>query len=253
VSDINIKFKADKLGKDLENLADNVQRELNDAIQNTANAAFATIIAKAQTDLNSTRADYLKGVQFDQVSDSTYIISLEGDWANALEQGFAAFDMRDMLLKSRKTVGVGSRAGLPWVQESKEGNKFAHVPFTRNMKAPKDSNLADSIKKLTALNSQGKRQKFTKLFKDDFGNPQQGKVAVSESDDPTLDRIAKFQRTVSDLERGTSRTYSIYMNWKTISEGGKPWMHKGYEGLRAFDDAEEMVEQEIDNILNILL
>lgn len=257
MADINIKFRAAELGKSLENLAYEVQQELDQAIKDTANAAYATIVAKAQADLNSTRADYLKGLSFEELGNNTYLITLEGDWANALEKGFSGFDIREWMLSSEKVVQVGTRTGQKWVQTGASGQKFAHVPFEHrpHSKAPKTSDLAQAIKKLQTHNRSGRLQKFTSIFKDDAGKPLEGRVASIKKvkDFPQLDGITKYQKIYKNESTGKQSVQSVYMTFRTVSEAAESWRHPGFEGLRAFDEAEKWVEEQIDTIIMTLI
>lgn len=243
-----------KLGKSLESVESSLEEETNRAIKDLAFAAYSKIIAKAQAELNSTRQDYIKNVQFQELSDNTFLISLEGDWAAALEDGFPSYNLTEKLLKSKKTVEIGSRSGNPWVQESKKGNKFAHVPIQRNpfTKAPKGANMVEAIQQMTAMNAQGRKQKITKIFTDSQGMPLEGKVAIGKSENPLYNQLVKYQKIYKN-DAGKETVQSIYINFRTISEAGKPWIHPGYTGIHAFDDAEKYIIQQIDNIISNLL
>lgn len=250
MTDISMKFLADKLGKDLENISKTLETQLNQAVADAANAAYANIIANAQQQLTGTRQDYLKSLNFTKLGDNSYLISLEGKHANAIEDGFVGFDMKTGMLNSTKIVQVGSRAGEKWVKKNKEGKKYATVPFEHSpfSKVPKTGDLAKDIKKLTALNRQGIQQKLTSTFKDDLGKPLVGKVATASSEIAKLDKMTKFQHV---SEKG--KVSSIYMTFRRVSEDSDGWFHKGYKGLHAFEQAEAYVERELENILNTLL
>jgi hypothetical protein len=257
MADINVKFRAAELGKSLENLAYEVQQELDQAIKDTANGAYASIVAKAQAELNSTRADYIKGLQFEELGNNTYLITLEGDWANALEDGFSGFDIREWMLSSEKVVQVGTRTGQKWVQTGKNGKKFAHVPFEHrpHSKAPQASDLGQAIKKLQAFNRSGRSQKFTSIFKDASGNPMEGRVASVKKVEgfPQLDGITKYQKIYKNESTGKQSVQSVYMTFRTVSENSDSWRHPGFQGLGAFAEAERWVEEQIDNIINTLI
>lgn len=257
MADINVKIRAAALGKSLENLAADVQEEFDSAIRDTANAAYASIVAKAQQELNSTRQDYLRGLNFEDLGNNTYLIVLEGDFANALEKGYSGFDVREGMLNSEKIVGVGPRSGQPWVQTGKDGKKFAHVPFEHrpHSKAPQAADLNQAIKKLTAMNRSGMEQKLTKVFKDASGKPLEGRVASVKKVDgfPQLDGIAKYQKIYKNESTGKETVQSIYMTFRTVSENGDSWRHPGFAGLHAFDEAEKWVEEQIDNIIKVLI
>ena len=157
MTDINVRIIAEKLGKDLEKAADSVTRELQTAIKDLASAAYANIVAHVQSSSmgDSNKKDYLKALQFQSIGNDSYLIYLDGQWPTNLDEGFGPYSIKDVLLRSQKKVGVGPRAGEPWVRESKEGNKYAAVPFEHRRSSPAGGDLANDINKLFAFNRQG--------------------------------------------------------------------------------------------------
>lgn len=264
-----------RLKASMEDIAPRLEDEINQAVKDAAHAAYASIAGKAQSKLKSTRQDYLKALQFTELGDNEFLITLNGKLANDLEEGFPAYDLVPGMLKSNKTVTTGKRAGQPWVQETKpkgengEKHKFAHVPFEHKPFSKEgDTNMADAIKSLTALNLSGKDQKITQIFKAPDGSPMEGKVAVmlppktlsqahktmalGYTDNPMLQGLVKYQK-VQKSESGKESVQSIYVSYRTVSEKGKPWIHKGFGGVKAFDDAEKELLKQIDQILKVLL
>lgn len=256
MADFDIKLMAEALGKSIENLAPQIEQELNDAVKNVANAAHSAIISRVQgMSMNpKNRQDYLRALQFKQLGDASYIIYLDGEWPNKLEDGFSGYSIKDQLLKSTKKVQVGSRAGQSWVRENAKGKKWAVVPFEHKPFSGEkmSGDLASDIKKLIAKNMAGKEQKLTKTFKDLEGNPLVGKVAQvknpGDGANPNLAGITKFQH-VSDK----GAVSSIYMTFRVVSEDSAGWQHSGFGGYGLFQEAEQFVEQELDNILKTIL
>ena len=259
---IDLNIKADDLGLSFENLSSAMESEFNQAISDVAHMVHANIVAKATTELSGLRQDYLKGLSFDKIGENSYVIGLEGEWANKIESGFPSYSIRDAMMKSQKNVEVGSRAGQPWVQRSQaeDNHKYAHVPFEHKpfSKESKSQNLADAIKKLQARNMSGAKQKLTQIFKDPSGKALQGKVASVKTAEVNgvhykdLDGLVKYQKTYKN-KKGKETTQSIYMTYRTVSEVGKDWKHPGYDGLGAFPEAEQAAEAAIDRILKMFL
>ena len=251
----SIKDSMEKLEKSLENLGPTLEEEMNNAIRDLAHAAYAEIVSKAQTDLESTREQYLEALHFEDLGDNSFLISLDGAWAQKLEDGFASYNLNDVLLKSTKTVDKGSRSGQPWVRENKEGGKYAAVPLEKNPSAKpgsKAGDLAETIKQMTSTNAKGRQQKINSIFKGLDGRPMEGKVAVASSDNPMLNNLVKYQSVKQGLS-GKSYVQSTYINYRMVSEDGKPWIHPGFSGLHAFDNAEKMIVEHIDQILKSIL
>lgn len=249
MSEISVKFIADQLGKDIENATPNIIDQINQAVGDLANAAYASMISNAQAQLHSSRQDYISGLEFTKLGDNSFLISLSGKMANALEDGYGPFDMKPGMLNSKKIVGVGSRSGQPWVQHSQKGTRYAAVPFEHHpFQGGKTGDLEADIKKLLAFNRQGKLQKITKIFKDDLGKPLAGKVATAHNATGNLEGLVKFQHV---SEKGT--TSSVYMTWRMISDNSIGWQHPGFPGIHLFPEAEKYVEKELTNIINMLL
>jgi hypothetical protein len=222
----------------MENLAPSVEREVSKAIQETAAAAYATIVAKANAKLHSTRSQYLQGLTFEDLGDNQFLISLEGKWAEALEDGYPSFDMSKGLLNAKN------------VKTAKDGHKYTHIPMERKIEAPAGAaNMVDAIKAMSATNAAGRKQSMADLFTNAQGNPIVGKVATSKSENPMLNNLVKYQSRDAD----TGNIRSIYINYRTISENGKPWINKGFSGIKAFDDAEAEIISKIDQIIKDLM
>lgn len=250
--DLNIKFRADKLGKQLEGISDQIQSELNDAISDLAHSAYANIVADVQTNINNQdfRQEYLKGLRIDQIGDGQFVISLDGEWANKLEDGFPSYDLKAALLKSKKKVAVGKRAGGDWVQKTADGTRFAHVPFqTRPSSKAVSGDLKSDIAKIKAENASGRQQRITQTFKSEEGKPLSGRVAQGRSNNPMLDRITKYQR----VSPTSGKVDSLYINYRTVSDNSSGWKHPGHEGYMFFGKAEKYIEDQLDSIIETLL
>lgn len=251
--DIEVKLIADELGKSLEDAAPHVQAELEAAVGNLAHAAYSAIIARIQgMSLDpKNRQDYLRALKFQDLGDATWLIFLDGEWANKLEEGFGSYSMKDVLLKSTKIVEVGSRAGQPWVRKNKEGKKFAAVPFEHKPFSGEKmaGNLGDDIKKILVKNRSGADQPITEIFNDLGGKPIHGKVATAQNVGvPNLEGLTKYQ-----FVHDSGKVSSTYMTFRIISENSKGWQHPGHTGYMLFKEAEQFVESELKNIINTLL
>lgn len=256
MSDFDVKVIAESLGKTLKGIEPLVQKQLNQAVADVAHVTHASIISQMQSRSANpkNRQDYLRGLQLNQIGKASWLISLDGEWANKLENGFASYSIKDVLLASKKTVQVGSRAGQPWVRTAKDGHKWAIVPFEHHPssgeKTHGSGDLAKDLKKLFAVNkASGRKQSFSSTFFDpNTGQPLQGKVAsVSVPNQPNLANITKYQHTYAKA------TSSVYMTFRAVSEKSTGFIHPGFKGYKLFAEAEKQVEQQLKDIVNILL
>lgn len=255
MADFSLKLSADKLGKSLENLAPALEKELTDAVANLAEATYASIISQAQSKItkDGMRRDYLSGLKFQNLGDGSYLIYLDGKWPNEIEDGVPPFDMKKTHLASQKTVGVGPRAGEPWVRTAKDGHKFAAIPMEHKPFQAKAGDLDAEIKKMETINKQGKLQKVTEIFKKMDGTPASGKVFSAAPDEfpdlaKNLQNLVKYQYV-----HDSGKVTSLYMTYRIISENSAGWNHPGYEAMNLFDEAQRYVETELDNIVKQLL
>lgn len=252
--DIEVAIIAKELGKSLENIAPQVQAELEQAVENLANAAYAAMVSKIQgmSMDPKNRQDYLRALKFQELGDATWLIYLDGDWPKKLEEGFESYSIKDVLLKSTKTVEVGARAGLPWVRKNKKNKKFAAVPFEHKPFSGEKmaGDMAEDIKKMMGHNRAGELQPITQIFTDLSGKPIHGKIsAVSNETTPkNLQGLSKYQ-----FVHDSGKVSSVYMTFRMVSEDSKGWQHPGHSGYQLFEEAEKYVEAELKNILNTLL
>lgn len=251
--DIEVKLIADELGKSLKNLAPAVQHELEAAVGNLAQATYAAMIAKVQSmglDPKNRQA-MLKGLKFENLGDATWLIYIDGEWANKLEEGFGAYNIKDVLLQSQKTVEVGSRAGQPWVRKNKKGKKYAAVPFDHHPSSgEKSQGLAQEINKMMGRNQAGSLQSITQLFVDANGKPIHGKISAhtDETTPKNLQGLVKYQHV-----HESGKVSSVYMTYRMVGEDSKGWVHPGHKGYQLFKEAETYVQSELRNILKTLL
>lgn len=243
---LSVEKELEKFGKDIEDLGPALTDAINETIGDIAKATYAQIVAKAQSELHSTKQAYLSGLEFNQFAPNSYIISLKGARANQIEEGMASRDLTEILLNSDAKVKRGPNAGEDWVKKSKKDqHKYAHVPFDHTT-----TEVQMNLPQYKGLNQfTGKQQRITQIFKKLDGSVAQGKVWSGLTQRPgDLAGLTKFQVTNPD----TQKTNSYFMTWRTISEASKHWVTNPIPGLKAFDAAEQHLEEQVDKILTDL-
>ena len=252
MADFSLKIRADELGKSIADIGKQLEDELNGAVSDLAYGAYAKIAANAQSSIGNpeSRQEYLKGLEIIELGEGAYLVTLRGEGANKLEEGYDSYSLKDTLLRSNKVVQVGPRAGEPWVQKNeKNGQKFAHVPMQMKPASKEAGNdLGKEIQNMMGKSAQGRQQRITKIFRDAAGKPIEGKVATGVSDNPLINKVTKYQKIGK-----SGSVSSTYINYRTVAESSSGWQHPGHDGYAFFKEAEEWVASEIDNIIGTLL
>ena len=254
--EFDIELMALELGKSLEDIIPRVEAELYAAVDGLANAAYSSMVAQIQARSMDpkNRQDYLKGLKINKLGEGSWLITLEGSWANDLEEGLEPYDMKAKLLSSQKTVSVGKRAGQKWVRTNKDGGRFAAVPFSHKPYSKEKSEgaggLADILKKQQVMNRSGAAQPFTSIFKDIGGKAITGKVAtLGKMENPNLSNMVKMQHVSK-----SGSVSSVYMTYRMISDNSSAdWKHPGTKGINLFDKMEKEIQKELENIIKNLL
>lgn len=233
---------------ELDNFSKDLQSALTDSVSLVAEATYNELAnrVKSANISNSLKDVYLNSLNVHKVEKNSYIIEIQGNEAERVEAGSPAYNMRDVLLNSKKLVSSGSRAGRPWVRTSKKGNKYAAVPFAHKISAKGVTDLASAIKKLEATSRQGIKQRISKIYRDvNSGEPLQGKVAsVTNTNIQNLMGLTKYQYKVG------KQIKSFYFTFRTISDGvSSGWMHRGTGGVHAFRDIESFIESQFEEII----
>ena len=255
MADINIHIQAEALGLSLEGIGKELEAQIKQAVSDLATASYNAMVAQAQEEFGNARErqEYLRSLKIDTIGPDTYMIHLDGEWANRLENGAPSTAMNPIMLASSKIVQIGSRAGKPWVRRAKDGHKYAAVPMEHKPFSKEKNNMAmgKAIQGIMTKNASGSLQKITQIFKDIDGNPVIGKAAVAtEVDTPiaNLQGLTKYQ-----YQSESGKMSSVYMTYRTISEIGKTWMTAARPGHYIFEDAEKEIRTQMDNILRTLL
>jgi hypothetical protein len=108
-------------------LPEKVMALMSDEAYNTvliqlANAARDKWIQLAAQGLNSTRKDYIDGIQEVKLQGNLATVALVGEWPNKLEHGWEGGDMRDTLLAE-------DAPHQDTIYTNQQGGRYRHVPF----------------------------------------------------------------------------------------------------------------------------
>jgi len=197
---------------------------LEASVFNLAIASRNKWIELANTQLKSSRAEYVRGLQetrsFEKTGKISYEITLIGQLANMLEVGFASFDMKPGLLSG------------PKAKVSATGKRYTTVPFAHypSAKTPDRSNRvpnykADLAKIMKAYNMSG-------IYRAKSGRPLTGKVAVAKNTSAIVNKMkphhtAPIFEGMTKYQKGS--THSTYTTFRRVSQSSLPesWIHPG--------------------------
>lgn len=147
--------------------------------------------------------------------------------AHLVEFGQLAYDMRETLLKmSTRSIRV-----------SKKGHLYLYVPLrqtTRKIRQYGGSVTERAARNLSAYRKGGGGGRLPEGMA--------SKLAPWHSHDPLAGLV---RHAPQDSQRG-----STYMTWRTISQAGRPWIHRG---IQARHFMRQVIEYESDAIISKVL
>jgi len=247
-------YRTDELDQLLELGGKQVAKLVLSQVATMARSKWVQI---AQHGLNSTRGDYIAGIQPVRNKGTLAYIELLGRMANLVEQGMEPFDLHDTLL--------GDSAGF-WM-ESKDGGRYRSIPFRhtipgsgRGAGLPMGEAFMDS--------SEGSRAApHTVLANAEALGKQIYAAAKRLKPGEALEAgLAPLLRGhhATDIYAGMVRSGAAknkhYMTFRTISTGpsgeGRPpgkWLHPGITARNFVSDVAEFVDDQTPKVISGIL
>jgi len=217
-------------------------------------------LMEAINGLKSTRKQYVQNLNVGYISPHRSYIQLTGEFPNMLERGFGPYDMKPILLKSRK------------VKYTKKGTKYITVPFrwaTTGAIGESEvfANIMPKSVYTIAKNLKAQRTHFQK------GIIQRGR-GLRTNQLPEKLRIPKTRAKIIDPKTGDvlfgtythkapiysgiirqqktyeNATQNSYVSFRRVSENSDPlsWIHKGVAAKQFAEKA--LQKTDIGNIVN---
>jgi hypothetical protein len=218
----------------------------------------------ARKKLGKTRTEYIRAIQIERVSPDRSLVVLTGVLPNLVEQGmgpqgigsYGPYNVGDFLLKTTTKS----------IRRNKQGQLYLHVPFRHGVAGIRDIGGEAAVSAARAL-------QVTKTRAAKGGNPghlswggrMPANPALNQRPSPTWGSMKKSDTvgqmnprhsmtmggTVHFLRRAhatdplagmvrlakkyATATQGHYMTFRTISEGGKPWISQGVKPRRIAD------------------
>jgi hypothetical protein len=204
------------------------------------------------TRLHRTAFLYMEGLHADealQVTEDSFSIELQGT-AQQLENGFAAFDLKEALLTG------------PNAKRSKDGTLYADVPFRHGAKA-NATRLKGMPLHIKAVVDKAVRRQARAAQR--AGKPSPAEMRVTgriaggtyrqqrRNTDGSTSTVNVRRKTsiYSDMLRIKSGSSAMYKTFRRVSERSKAqsWWHPGFAGVHAF----KQVRDDVRNVLRQVL
>jgi hypothetical protein len=242
MADLKFDLDIESIVNQFKNIKESITKDLTVGVEALSRMTHAKTLELARDELGSLSQTYMDNLEYDNPEKNIWVVTLKAP-AMWIEEGRKAGFMQELLNgKSSKT--------------SKDGKKYAVIPFKQNknpsQQSPKANELAGQIKQ--ALKSKGVNWK--KIERDESGSPRIGKLhtfnfetarAKPEHKTPLTYGVSVYQNQVKG--GGVSRDV---MTFRIIHEDHKQeglWNHPGRKGSKlldkAFDWAMEAWEKDI--------
>jgi len=239
MSDLKITVNVEELASQLNQKKEDIISQTRKAVQGLAAAAHAHVLELAGDKLKSLQNKYKDAVDFEQVDDNLWVVTLDKS-AMWIEKGHDAWSMYDKIAKS------------PKAKTSKEGHKYLTIPFEHSKRpseqTPKAKQLTDEIRSFL------KKEKvsYKKIEYNPDGSPKLGllhkfdpsthpnlpsHMPSDKAKHPTLQGMAIYQRK---KENGSIQR--DVMTFRIISEKSKGdgrWEYQSREGVDIFKETYE--------------
>lgn len=245
---------------ELLGIEEDIKSSMNEAAKETAEAIKGKIIELANSDLASTKDQYIEALSIREEGSDTYYVVLDKKmvWR---EEGMDAHSILDHLLKS------------PKAKQSKDGHTYVNVPFKIKTEGKGASSaqqtLIDTVKsELSKRNidaskveydekgnaKEGTLHRFdlTKGAQKTFEGPGTGKGDIGKpmrgpSGQPFLKGLVVSQK--KDSSGKIKRAVTTFRTASSAQQGTGLWDHPGVDAANLFDKAFDWALDSFDEII----
>jgi hypothetical protein len=241
--DVDVQEIASSFGEAKKSLA----KELQDAVGELAKMTHQKTLDLATTELNSISQQYQDAVQFQQLEENLYVISLDASmlWA---EEGRKTGFMEELL------HGKSSKVG-------KDGKRYAVIPFEHSKNPTQQTDKARALTNEIRAALKKENVNYRKLEHNPDGSPKLGLLHRFNIDsarlkekhkDPPLKGVAIYQRK----DEKTGKVSRDVMTFRIITEKHREegkWVYpesaKYATGVKLFEKAFAWAEKEFDTVI----
>lgn len=236
---IDIGTNIDEIGKSVDELSQQMVKDVQTAVGQLSRNVENEAIRLAQERLFSTSNHYIQSIKREQVGDNVWVISIDDEFSEHLENGFNGFDMKPGFLKSDKA------------KKDKDGNSYLDVPIQQHPFSKQKSST-----KVTDM-----RSAVESVLKD---NNVKKRVEEFDANSKGLSRYGNVTRFSNIKDRRVAGLVKItppgsksgqYLLFRRVSKNSPQdsWNHPGYQGANIFPDLEKYAKKQLDVILKNIL
>lgn len=231
MSTVNIQVNLTDLGV-TEQLTPHIVGAVQGALQTSLSVVRDRWQSEAQNRLNSTRPQYLQGLQWDSEvypydNAFTGAVVLKGKFPNMLETGFSAFDIKVGFSKSEKKI------------VKKDGGWYLTIPMRHS--TPGSFMYGKSMPR----DVYGVAKRLA--HKESLSYPGQGDTSWTgyQRKHKTYDGLT---RIVKSYQKATQ---SQYMTFRRVSNNSDPlsWWHPGFDGINIAPKLQSFAEKTFTDLL----
>lgn len=212
-----------------EEITGGIKSNLEAAVANTVSMTSNEARKRASEKLKLGLDHWNKGFKVNKIDSGFWVIEIEGKLANMMEDGFAAGEIKRMLLN-------GNRAKS---NQAKSGKRYVDVPLKLDADA-----MTGSIGKTSVNVSQFKS-----------ADELVQSIKTSDWKKGGIKKEKRITQRVEDVikTRKPSSSNSQYITIKRVSENSTGWSTKPFEGAKVLDNLDNYIERSFFESLNSLL
>lgn len=242
--DIKLKFELDieALAAEFKQESQKVQEALYEGVKQLSAMTYAKTVELANEKLHSTREDYIKALDYKEISKGVWIVSLDEKmlW---LEEGKDPGSMIDDLLKKNPKI-------------AKDGTKYKVVPFEHSKSPSKMSTFHKSLVDDLRKELKSRDIPFKKIEKNADGSPRIGKLHTlnipSALPTPRASHPIFHGLTIYQSQTASGKVRRDIMTFRVASEKHKQqgkWYYPGLEAYKLMDKAFESSVKEFEETI----
>lgn len=241
---LSLKVKLDELGFELQEVTDEIARDLVTAVHTLAASTYQKAVEMTAGRLNSTRQQYINALHMEQEGEGVWVVYLDPE-ANHLEEGYDAFPMLPKLAMGPKS------------KVAKDGSRYVVIPLRQRTSAvnPNNAKQADLAARLVSLSKMRKWEKVKAGVSQATGKyTTVERMKHAKDDHPYLKGLTRVREyKTPGAKEPMSSAYFTFRTASTKQDAQSHWFHPGFKGAQIFPEVEKWAEFQLEVIINEFL